>query len=89
MPVTYYESIKNHGFKEYGKCVMIERNVHSMSKVRIISILFFKKIHIHTYVNIHKDIWKDPYQKLNVDTLRNIIMNFNTIEICALPYVKH
>ena len=54
MSVTYYESIKNHVFKEYGKCVMTQRNVHSMSKVRIISILFFKKTHIHTYVNIQR-----------------------------------
>lgn len=28
MPVEYYESIKNHVFKE---CVMTQKNVHSMS----------------------------------------------------------
>lgn len=69
MPVEYYESIKNHVSKE---CVMAQKNVHSMSindkvglnKQNNSNFVIQKKKHIHTYANIHKDIWKDLYQNV-------------------------
>lgn len=80
MPVEYYESIKNHVFKE---CVMAQKNVHSMSindkvglnKQNNSNFVIQKKniyIHMQTYTRTYGRIY---IKMLNVDTTSNKIMD--------------